>query len=229
MYTTDLLIRSYRGDFGWLAYALKSLHARSSGFRHIHIVVPQGDKHLLSHLTQETVHECPNYADDYLGQQVTKLMADTYTGADYIMCWDSDTIPTQPLSPADLIIEGKPVIYYEPYEKVGREPWQPIVSEILGWMPDYEFMRRHPFTYPRWFFQEVRAYLEDRHGQSLEKYICSRPYRSFSEFNVLGAYAWERHPDKFTWRDPHSDPVYVRQFYSWDGLDAHREEVESLA
>lgn len=225
---TDIVIRSYRGDFGWLGYALSTLHARSSGFRQIHIVVPQGDKHLLSHLTAEKIYECPNYVDDYLGQQITKLLADTYSDADYIMHWDSDTLLTQPLSPADLIVEGKPIVYYESYDKVGREPWQPIVSEVLGWAPEHEFMRRHPFVYPRWLYAEVRKFLEERHGQTLESYIVGRPYRSFSEFNVLGAYAWEKHRDKFTWRDPHGDPVYVRQFRSWDGLGAHEAEIQTL-
>lgn len=226
--STDIVIRSYRGDFEWLGYALKSLHARASGFGQIHIVVPQGDKHLLSQLTAEKLHECPVYTDDYLGQQITKLLADTYSEADYIMHWDSDTVLTAPLTPSDFVINGKPVIYYEPYDIVGCEPWQPVVAEVLGWSPEHEFMRRHPFVYPRWLYAELRAFLEERHGRPLEAYIVSRPYRSFTEFNVLGAYAWEKHRHRFTWRDPHGDPVYVRQFRSWDGLDSHREEVESL-
>lgn len=225
---TDIVIRSYRGDFGWLAYALRSLHSNSSGFRRIFVVVPRGDSQLLSHLTEEHVKECPIYADDYLGQQITKMMADTYSDADYITFWDSDTILTSKLTPSDLIVDGKPIIYYEPYDKVGREPWQPVVAEVLGWTPEHEFMRRHPFTYPRWLFQDVRRFLESLHSQSLEKYIISRPYRSFTEFNVLGAYAWQHHRDKFTWLDPSGGPVYVRQFRSWDGLAQHEEELKNL-
>lgn len=227
MHTTDILIRSYRGDFGWLAYALKSLHANSSGFRHIHVVVPQGDGHLLAALTQETVHECPAYGDDYLGQQITKMMSDAYSGADYIMCWDSDTMLVSKMSPLDLIIDGKPIVYYDRYETL-QTPWQPIVAEVLGWVPEFEFMRRHPFVYPRWLFREVREYLENRHGVSLESYIIGRPFRSFSEFNVLGAYAWQFHPDKFTWLNPSGGPTYVRQFRSWDGLENNIVEVEQL-
>lgn len=225
---TDIVIRSYRGDFGWLAYALRSLHRNGKGIRNMHIIVPSGDKHLLQHLTAEILHECPVYTDDYLGQQITKLMADTYSDADYILHWDSDTILTSELSPLDLMVDGKPIVYHEPYEKVGREPWQPIVTEVLGWVPEHEFMRRHPFLYPRWLYAELRAYLEARHGQSLEAYIVSRPYRSFSEFNVLGAYAWEKHHDKFTWMDPFAGPTYVRQFRSWDGLETHEEEIKRL-
>lgn len=225
---TDIVIRSYKGDFGWLGYALSTLHARSSGFRQIHVVVPQGDKHLLSHLTAEKLYECPVYTDDYLGQQITKLLADTYSDADYIMHWDSDLLLTAELTPFDLMVDDKPIIYYEPYEKVGREPWQPVVTDVLGWAPEYEFMRRHPFCYPRWLYAEVRKFLEERHGQTLESYIISRPYRSFTEFNVLGAYAWERHRDKFTWLDPLTGPVYVRQFRSWDGLGPHEAEIQTL-
>jgi hypothetical protein len=225
---TDLVLRSYRGDFGWLAYALRSLHRHAKGVRNYHIIVPAGDSHLLAHLTAEQVHECPIYGDDYLGQQVSKLMADVYSDAEYILHWDSDTVLLKPMSPLSLMVDGKPIVYYEPYEKVGREPWQPIVTEVLGWEPKYEFMRRHPFMYPRWLHVEVRQFLEERHGMSLEQYITNRPYRSFSEFNVLGAYAYEKHRDKFAWMDPHNGQVFVRQFRSWDGLENHEHELRTL-
>ena len=222
------MIRSYNGDFGWLGYALRTLHARASGFRHIHIVMPASDRALLDNFTVEKVHACRDYEDDYLGQQVTKLFADIYSDADFFVHWDSDTMLTSELTPGHLMVDRKPIIYYEPYSKVGCEPWQPIVTEVLGWEPEYEFMRRHPFMYPRWLYGEVRAYLEERHGKPLEEYITSRPYRSFTEFNVLGAYAWEKHHGKFTWLDPSAGPVYVRQFRSWDGLAQHEQEVHAL-
>ena len=130
--TTDIFIRSYSGDFKWLAYALKSLNMRSKGFRDIHIVVPAGQSSLLSHLTVEKIHECPVYSDDYLGQQITKLMADTYTDADYIMHFDSDTVLTADVTPDTFIVNGKPINYYEPYAKLEGCPWQPIVAKICG-------------------------------------------------------------------------------------------------
>jgi hypothetical protein len=228
MYSVDVFIRSYSGDFRWLNYALKALHKRARRFGDVHIVVPIGHKEQLSHLTQEKIYECPVYADDYIGQQITKLMADTYCKSDYIMHVDSDLIFTSDVMPENFIVDGKPIIYYEPYSVVGMEPWYPIVSEVLGWNPEHEFMRRFPFVYPRWLYGELRNYLETRYSNTLENYISSRPYRSFSEFNILGEYAWKMHHDKFTWRNPHEDPTYVRQFRSWDGIDQYVDTLEEL-
>jgi hypothetical protein len=38
--TTDIFIRSYRNDFKWLEYCLKSCHQKARGFGKIHIAVP---------------------------------------------------------------------------------------------------------------------------------------------------------------------------------------------
>jgi hypothetical protein len=225
---TDIFIRSYVNDFRWLTYSLKSINQRAKGFRDIHIVVPQGQAEHLKHLTLEKVHECPVYGDDYLGQQITKMMADTYTDADFILHIDSDTVFTQDVTPDTFIIDGKPIIYHEPYSKVGLEPWYPVVSEVLGWAPENEFMRRFPFVYPRWLYGDFRGYLETLYYDSFENYVSSRPHRSFSEFNIIGEFAWKTHHDKFTWRNPHDDPTYVRQFRSWDGIDGHLLELDKL-
>lgn len=228
MYTVDILIRSYDKDFRWLTYALRSILLRAKGFRKTHIIVPQGQAEQLKHLTLEKVHECSIYSDDYLGQQITKLMADTYTDADYIMHIDSDTVFFRDVSPETFIINGKPIIYYEPYETVGVLPWKPIVTEVLGWAPIYEFMRRFPFIYPRWLYAELRNFIENKHSMSLESYITRRPYRSFSEFNTLGEYAWRKHNSDFTWRNPHEDQVYIKQFRSWDGISQYLDELNDL-
>lgn len=226
--TTDIFIRSYVNDLCWLTYSLKSINQRAKGFRDIHIVVPQGQAEHLKHLTLEKIHECPIYGDDYLGQQITKLMADTYTDADFILHIDSDTVFTQDVTPDTFVVDGKPIIYHEPYSKVGLEPWYPVVSEVLGWAPENEFMRRFPFVYPRWIYKLLRGYIEEKYSMSFEQYVVNRPYRSFSEFNIIGEYAWKKHHDQFEWRDPLADPTYVRQFRSWDGLDQHLEEIEEL-
>ena len=226
--TTDIVIRSYHGDFKWLGYALKSINMRAKGFRDIHVIVPEGQGHALKHLTVEKVHECPVYSDDYLGQQITKLMADTYTDADYILHFDSDTIFTQDVTPENFVVDGKTIQYHEPYSKLPGCPWQPIVAEVLGWTPENEFMRRFPFVYPRWIYRKLRGFLEEKYFVPIERMIMERPYRSFSEFNIIGEYAWTKYHDQFEWRDPLTDPTYVRQFRSWDGIDAHIEEVKKL-
>lgn len=225
---TDIVIRTYRGDKEWLAHALESLRHRAHGFRKILVIVPDQDYHLFSHLTLEEVHRCPAFKDDYLGQQVTKLSADLYTDADFIMHWDSDSILTEDVTPETFMVEGRPIIYKEPYSALEGVPWQPIVAEALGWTPEFEFMRRHPFVYPRKLYRDVRRHLEGAHGVNMAAYVTSRPARSFSEFNVMGAYAWSKCPELFTWRHPSEDKCVVRQFWSWGGItDEIRAEIRS--
>ncbi|NCZ53069.1 MAG: hypothetical protein EBY81_04155, partial [Verrucomicrobia bacterium] len=161
--SVDLFIRSYKKDFEWLSYCLKSCAKSAKGFRQIHIVVPHGDQHELNHLTLEKVHICPRYAEDYLGQQVTKLNADLYSDADFICHIDSDTVWLHDVSPKDFIHKGKAIMYYEPYDKIGECPWQPIIEEAVGWKPEFEFMRRPPHTFPRWIYKEIRDFLQTTH------------------------------------------------------------------
>jgi hypothetical protein len=226
--SADILIRTYPGDFCWLWHCLSQIERHAKGFRRVHIVVPEGDAGPLGHLTKEIIHECPRYQDDYLGQQVTKMLADTFTDADIILHMDSDVMLTRDTSPEDLMEDGQVVLYHEPYEKTGS-PWQSVVAEILGWIPEHEFMRRHPFMYPRWLYGEVRRLIEQIHGMPFDRYVISRPHRSFSEFNVLGAVAWKYFHGRFVWRLPENGQVHARQFWSWGGIDAARAELEELA
>ena len=226
--SVDLFIRSYKKDFEWLSYCLKSCAKSAKGFRQVHIVVPHGDQHELNHLTLEKVHICPRYAEDYLGQQVTKLNADLYSDADFICHIDSDTVWLHDVSPKDFIHKGKAIVYYEPYDKIGECPWQAIVEEAIGWKPEFEFMRRPPHTFPRWLYKDMRDHLQATHKVPFDTFVATRPDRRFSEYNTLGAYAWKHHRDKFEWRDPRQDKDTVRQFWSWGGIDAHREELSNL-
>ena len=85
----DILIRTYFRDFRWLDLALRSILKFVEGYRRIIIVMPgsslqrlRGDEIPASART--TVVRCPDYLDDYLGQQVSKLHADEFTDAQLI-------------------------------------------------------------------------------------------------------------------------------------------------
>ena len=93
----DVVIRSYYRDFRWLALALRSLERFVSGYRRVVVVVPQAslarsDVAVLGSGANVVVQSCGDFADDYVGQQVTKLHADLYTDADIIFHLDSDQI-----------------------------------------------------------------------------------------------------------------------------------------
>lgn len=222
----DLFIRTYWKDLDWLELCLASISKYCRGFRAIIVVIPSASNPWLRRFAlpgNVEIKTCRNYKDDYLGQQVTKLFADAFTDADLICHIDSDCIFSRVTSPEDLVKDGKPCIFLRPYELLGRHhPWQKPTEQFLGWSVRNDFMQQPPFLYPRWLYPQLREHAVAVHGVDLETYITRQPARGFSEFNVLGAFAWQRHRERFTWIDtsvtPAGDPV-CRWYWSWGGID----------
>lgn len=172
---------------------------------------------------------CPDYPDDYLGQQVSKLYADLVTDTDLLCHLDSDMVFDQPTTPADLHTGGKIRIGHLPLDPRGRhQPWAGPTAEFLGTPVLHDFMCHPPFCYPRWLYRELRQHCEATHGMTLEQYVLTRPARGFSEFTALGAYAYARHRDSFSWC---TDPARARCQWHWSrgGLDeSTRRALERL-
>jgi hypothetical protein len=145
---------------------------------------------------------CPNHRDDYLGQQVTKLYADRYSDADYICHVDSDCVFQRPTTPADLTVKGLPYVLMAPYARLDSHvPWRRLTEQFLGTPVAFEFMRRPPYTFPRWLYPQLRQWCQQQHATPLDRYVMGRPPRGFSEFNALSALAHSQHRDAFTWID----------------------------
>jgi hypothetical protein len=208
---TSIFIRSYPKDFSWLSYCLRSIKQFTSGFHDTIIVVP-ADGELPELLDSELVYALKSPAEnscDYLWQQNCKLYADTFTDADWILHTDSDTIFTRPVTPETYLKNGKFVWMMTPMGEAHpneASAWRKVMHKFMGKKPEFEFMRRHPFLLPRWLYGELRAFCLKQHGVELKDYVMSQPYREFSEFNVLGFYAYEFHRDKFEWFDTSKHP-----------------------
>lgn len=235
--TCDILIRSYRKDLPWLELCLAAIAKFCSGFRSVIVVVPASSERFLRRPTRlapnARIVTCPDYRDDYLGQQVTKLHADDFSDADFICHIDSDCIVSQPVSPDYLLDAGRPRIAMRSYRSLDRHwPWQAPTEAFLGWSVEWDFMQRPPFVFPRWIYPQVRAHCVAQHGMDLDRYVLSQPPRGFSEFNVLGAYAYARHRESFSWEIAPADGVTdstCRWYWSWGGLDdGTRTEIEAL-
>lgn len=223
---TDILIRSYRNDFKWLWSSLRSINKFGSDFSDIHIVVPESDSPLLGHLTLEKIHGVVDSCEGYLAQQITKLYADTWCTADYVLHVDSDCIFNTPFSPQTFFVDGKPIMLHE---KCTDSPWNAISERTLGWYDEYEYMRRLPIIYPRWIYAEFRDWIRHTHGRELDEWICAQPYREFSEFNTLGQWAYKFHREAFSWMHPSDVPACCKQYWSWGGVsnDIH-DEIENF-
>jgi len=232
---TDILIRSYHRDFRWLSYCLRSIALFCSGFRQIVLVVPQSSAGRLKQLDLRgvVVAICGNYEVDYLGQQATKIKADLFSDADYICHVDSDWVFTRPCRPSDLHAGGRLTVGMTPYAALPPDiPWKQATERLLGHEVTHDFMRRQPYTFPRWLYPELRDDAERRHGQDIESYILRQPPLGFSEFNALGSFAYARHRAAFAWLDAGDaslPPPICKCYWSWGGLsEPIREDLERI-
>lgn len=229
----DIFVKSWEGDREWLHYCLRSVEKFASGFSEVILVLPNGMGFVNPLCKRWLIHE-PEGEDSYLRQQKEKLYADTLTDATHILFLDSDTIFTCPVTPQTYLKDGRILWMMTPWEKTNT-PWRPIVEKFMGQPVEFEFMRRHPTVVPRWLLAAVREFCLKQHGMPLDQYVMSQPHREFSEFNVLGAFAYAFHRDQFYWVNTEEVPpdewpeLTVKQGFSWDGLtDDVRQEFEAI-
>ena len=223
----EIFIRSYRKDFPWLEYCLRSIKKYARRFGKVHICIPLRDYEFLPSVDAE-VHMVESWDDGYIQQQNDKLHSDWYCRSPYIMVLDSDCILTRELRPEDLFFEGSPIWLYESVPK-NDTPWYEITQEAVKHMPEFEFMRRHPFVFTSQSLRDFRKFMFECHGEDICLWLKKRPERRFSEFNAFGAWAYRHYYKHFSWKHPSEIPTYVRQFWSWGGLDGDAmAEIEKI-
>lgn len=237
----DIFIRTYSGDYGWLKYCLQSVDTFCTGFRKVMIVSTAAPPEWFNIRAEHWAGKFPmewkvmneETEDGYLAQQIHKLYADVITDyqADYILMLDSDTLFTRPVTPKDFFTGDKLTWYMTPYDKI-ETPWKPVTEAFMNKPVEYEFMRRLPMMVPKWLLSGLREYCHRIHGRIISAYVASQPYRGFSEFNAMGAFAYAHHRDKFAWVNTienEIEPPLARQFYSWGGItDDVKKEIEGI-
>lgn len=228
-----LFIRSYWKDLDWLGHCLAAVERYCSDFAETVVVLPERSGAWARRRQWPAFARfevAPDYDDDYLGQQVSKLHADQWTDCGLICHLDSDCLFQRPTRPSDLLVDGRPRIVTRPNAPLGRHyPWRGCTEAFLGMPVELDFMCRPPFVFPRGLYAELRAYCDERHGVPLDRYVLSRPPRGFSEFNALGTYAWHRHRDAFAFVDIEcAGPACCEWFWSWDGVDAMRARIGEI-
>lgn len=231
----NIFIRTYKNDLPWLKYCLRSISKYVSGYNKIVICIPESQAHLLNdwNLTQEVVVTCPVYADDYLGQQISKLNADKYCESDYVLYVDSDCVFTRPFNCTELLNEDNPTMYKTDYNKVEDAIcWKPITEQALNKKDiQFEYMRRLPLMYRSKTIADLREYMELIHGVPMAQYVTSQPLGAFSEFNALGAFADAFCNDKYEFKntDEGVEENCLIQFWSWGGLTPEiKNQIEEI-
>ena len=214
---TSIFIKTWSGDIPWLKYCLQSIKLYGSGFEEVVIVADESCVQDVYPIADGArVIPVGDWTNGYIQQQWVKLNADQYTDADQILFVDSDCVFHTPFTPESYMRDGKPILLKTDYQLLGSSiVWQAITSDFVGWYVDYEYMRRLPWMYKRSSLQNFRkTYLK------LYNHLYGMEDRSFSEFNVLGAYIDRFEKDQYYISDTSvwmSESV-AEQFWSWGGI-----------
>lgn len=232
--TIDIFIKSYHKDFKWLFYSLKSIEKYARNVNKIIIVIPENEVKLFKLKLPLNAELFPvaEKGNGYLFQQYIKLSAHHFSSADFIMFMDSDCVFTKEIDLKSLIENGNPRILMTRYEDLcdsqGKPltPWRKPTEKALGRTVEYEFMRRNFLLYKR----STLVNFEHWFPYNLKDYILSQV--TFSEFNVIGAYAYFFEHDEYDFvdtRDWEFEEGFGKQYWSLSGLTAQeREELDSL-
>jgi hypothetical protein len=234
--TCALVVRTWWKDLAWAQWSLASVERFARGFDEVVVILPRSSETWLRHYDLRTVGVrvdlCEDVADDYLGQQISKLHADEVTDADFICHLDSDCVFVRPVTPDALMPRGRPVVVTRAAGLMGRHwPWRESSTQFLGWPVRLDCMQRPPFVFPRWLYADVRNHCRRVHGVAIEEYVLACPPRGFSEFTVLGNLAHRFHRDAFDWVDAADAGTvpWCRWYWSWEGLTAETEaELQRL-
>ena len=235
MQTVDLFIRTYAGDAQWLPYCLRSIKKYCSGFSNLIVVTPSESEAAIRPIASKfgtDFHICPKMnVDDYVGQQGTKMLADTWCKSDAICYVDSDVIFIRDTTPKFILTESGSISMIKTAYSTIECPWQSITENAVGFPVEFEYMRRMPLTYNRDLLEFTRNHIEKTHGRTFQQFIEEVPGRHLSEFNILGAIADKFMPEKFNFTDSSIDPLpelYAKQFWSWGGVSADVKQIEEI-
>lgn len=237
----EILIVTFRRDFSYLEYCLRSIAKFATGFSGLTILVPKEDSLECSKLVLDgpqipfqkktaTGDEWPGKG--FLWHMAQILRADEWCpDADFIAHIDPDCIFTEPVTPQDYVKDGKPILRFEYFASIGRRhpgcaAWQEPAQRCLPFLVTMETMRCHPGVYHHGLYAEARLQIEKKTGQPCDDYIKSQRQefpQGFCEFVTLGNVALHCFPNDYVAVEQTGDrmnpPNKLQQFWSHRPLD----------
>jgi hypothetical protein len=243
--STSLFIRSYRGDFEWLRYCVRSIRKFVAGFESLVLVIPDADRDLLPADVAaliDRLHFRTEQTHGYVDQQITKLRAHYYTTSQRILFVDSDCVFLQPCTVDDFTRDGKPLLLKTAYEVFRRYEietgnrqdkmavlmrnclnWKKVTENIVGFPVEFEYMRRVPIMH----LKDTLIYIGIQYPNLINEAVRLRD-NSFSEFNIMGAIAEKYFADRYVFSDTETEPLPPKcceQYWSWGGISNELKET----
>lgn len=238
----SILIATFDRDFGWLRWCLRSIGKFATGFHEVVVAIPEATP---AAAAIALTKDCPGLPvfrfhtfDDWSGKGFVRHMdqiihADQICpDADFILHLDSDCIFTQPVTPRDYFLNGKPVLLGAPYEWIVKTTgnhhylaWKKAVEAAIGGMTTVERMRRHPAVHYRMTYQKTRDCILAHTGKLSSEYIRTTRNefpQTFCEFATLGEVAARYFGNAYALLDQsrgEQPPDKLMQFWSHAPMD----------
>ena len=251
-----IFIRSYHKDAEWLEFCLRSIAKFATGFAYTMIVAPSQDHAVFAPMREKYGFRLHEYnvikGKEMLHGEVMLCRADMICpDVDAVCLFDSDCVITNPFSPLDNLVGGKPIIFAASFEYLASTKsrgviWQGMCEAAIGFKPKYETMH-HPTTYLRGSFAHFRNIVEKHTGQQFDQYVLSQRNefpQTFAELTSLGAVCLRDFPDQYFFFDwfaannltlPNSDAgesikvLKLNQYWSRGGITPEiRRELEEI-
>lgn len=253
MPNVSIFVVTYRKDFEFFQYFVRSYLQFASGFSEFVVACPHEDVRMFS----DALRRVPNskvvgYKEHptkgHLKHQVENDKAEQYCSGEFIAHFDSDCLFTDYVTLDNFFRDGKPILWREKYEDFRtqhpiRYGWRQCVIDALGIAPEFEYMCRHPSIYPREIYPIFRQRVEAHTGKPFEEYVLSCkatfPY-GFADYPSIGALLHEVMFDRISWYDSRLGEFYrsswyqqcpeshVKQYWSHGGVN-HRVKKDILA
>lgn len=236
-----LMIVTYRKDFPYLEWCLKSISKFASGFHEVRLLLPTGHewKGCDAGATPLRITYYDEIAGKGMVQHELKIVeADLHCpGADLVAHIDSDTIFTDRVTPEFYMVGGLPRLNYEPFESITkRHPmvhlWQEHTQRCLPFRVLHETMRAPMMMHWTDTYRLTRLAIQEATGKRAEDYILEQENsfpQGFCEFVTLGNVALHYLPEQYhpidQSREPNPDFVdnRVQQFWSHGPIDKPQE------
>jgi hypothetical protein len=218
----DIVIRTWFRDFRWLALSLRSILRLVEGYRRIVVVMPGSSLERLPRgvvpaTERITVIACPEFANDYLGQQITKLHADEVTDAPLIVHVDSDCIFQSPCALRPLLIkDGRPILRgaWRPKRQLD-DGWRRCVIDFYGQPLPFDAVVAPPMIFPASLYRDLRLRCRAFHQIDITQWALSRQIDTLSEYGILCGEAWFARRDDFYWANTENEVYWpCRQYWS---------------
>ena len=220
MAKVSLYIRTYKRDIAWLDFCLQSIHRNLKGWDEIVVCIPKGQEHHLRYAEGIRIVTSPVYKDDYVGQQVRKLLCHQRVSGDLVLIVDSDLIFLPGAAVTDYMEGGMPRILTYKWPKPDdylTTGWRPTVVKLFGAYPPCSFMQGHGAR----LFRKSTLEAFSHRFPDIDKFARQLPRKQFSEFEFLGFFVFVHERSSYHLTELTESPMptyHTRQYWNVDGI-----------